>query len=487
MGPPRDADRAGQLTGIGIAYDATVRWLMARDPRLGIDDVVMPVVGECDDGFLNDARGMHVLPEHVQAALDAAATGPVDEGAVGAGVGMTCHDFKGGIGTSSRLAVAGESTFLVGVLVLTNYGGRERLTIDGVPVGREITDLMPLEHREGSCIVVLATDAPLSSRQCARLARRGALGLGQTGSYAADGSGEIIVAFTTADRVPRDATRPLPRETLPDEVMTELFEAAVDATAEAVVNSLCMAVTVEGRNGNVAYALPLDRVCEIMSRHGRPARLPVAGLVAGLGQGWWGEGKGVECSTDSFDPGWRSGRSTGARIVSCPRLSFSRRRLPCAGDVQFVVAAGGCGEASRDRERREMGAMIRASSRCIRWGREQARYFLRKIANALLTIVLVASFNFFLFRVMPGNPARLLLPKGKVSLAAIQQRAAFHLNKPMWDSSSTTGPTRRGSGSATRSPSRCRSPRSSRSASGRRSSSAASARSWRPSSAWSRA
>ncbi len=263
--------------GIGIAYDATVRWLMARDPRLGIDDVVMPVVGECDDGFLNDARGMHVLPEHVWAALDAAAAGPVDEGAVGAGVGMTCHDFKGGIGTSSRLAVAGEATFLVGVLVLTNYGGRERLTIDGVPVGREITDLMPLEHREGSCIVVLATNAPLSSRQCARLARRGALGLGQTGSYAADGSGEIIVAFTTADRVPRDATRPLPRETLPDEVMTELFAAAVDATAEAVVNSLCMAVTVEGRNGNVANALPLDRLCEIMSRYGRLARLPVGG------------------------------------------------------------------------------------------------------------------------------------------------------------------------------------------------------------------
>jgi D-aminopeptidase len=263
--------------GIGAAYDATVRWLMARDPGLGLEDSVMPVVGECDDGFLNDVRGMHVLPEHVHAAHDAAAPGPVDEGAVGAGVGMTCHDFKGGIGTSSRLAVAGEATFAVGVLLLSNHGCRERLSIDGVPVGREITDLMPLEHREGSCVVVLATDAPLSSRQCTRLARRCALGLGQTGSYAADGSGEIVVAFTTAGRVPRGVSRPLSRETLPDEVMTELFEAAVDATAEAVVNSLCMAVTVEGRNGNVAHALPLDRLCEIMTGYGRPARLPVPG------------------------------------------------------------------------------------------------------------------------------------------------------------------------------------------------------------------
>jgi len=166
---------------------------------------------------------------------------------------------------------------VVGVLVLSNFGSRERLTIDGVPVGREIADLMPLEHREGSCIVVLATNAPLSSRQCTRLARRCALGLGQTGSYAADGSGEIVVTFTTAGRVPRGATQPLPRETLPDDVMTELFAAAVDATAEAVVNSLCMAVTVEGRNGNVTYALPLDRLCEIMTGYGRPARLPVVG------------------------------------------------------------------------------------------------------------------------------------------------------------------------------------------------------------------
>jgi len=260
--------------GIGAAYDATVRWLMARDPALGIDDTVMPVVGECDDGFLNDVRGMHLLPEHVHAALDAAAPGRVDEGAVGAGVGMTCHDFKGGIGTSSRVTAAGKATFVVGVLVLSNYGVRERLTVDGVPVGREITDLMPCENREGSCIVVLATDAPLSSRQCTRLARRGALGLGQTGSYAADGSGEIVVAFTTAGRVPREAVAPVPRETLPDDVMAELFAAAVDATAEAVVNSLCMAVTVEGRNGNVAYALPLDRLCEIMTGYGRPARLP---------------------------------------------------------------------------------------------------------------------------------------------------------------------------------------------------------------------
>ena len=155
----------------------------------------MPVVGECDDGFLNDLRGMHVHEEHVRAALDAAAAGPVAEGCVGAGTGMSCYDFKGGIGTSSRVVTAHGRPFTVGVLALTNFGDRPRLTVDGVPVGRDIADLMPLEHSEGSCIVVLATDAPLSARQCERLAKRCSLGLAATGSFASDGSGEIMLAF----------------------------------------------------------------------------------------------------------------------------------------------------------------------------------------------------------------------------------------------------------------------------------------------------
>ena len=260
----------------GAVYDATVRWVLDREPRGGVEDAVMPVVGECDDGFLNDLRGMHVHEEHVRAALDGASDGPVAEGCVGAGTGMTCFDFKAGIGTSSRVVSAHGRSWTVGVLALTNFGVRHRLSVDGVPVGREITDLMPLENREGSCIVVLATDAPLSARQCERMARRCALGLAATGSYAADGSGEIMLAFSTAHRVPRAAAEPLVFASVANDHMSELFEAAVDATAESVCNSLTAATTTVGRNGNIAYALPLDRLVGVLRRAGREARLPGA-------------------------------------------------------------------------------------------------------------------------------------------------------------------------------------------------------------------
>ena len=256
---------------VGVTYDAAVRWMMGRDPRIGVEDVAMPVVGECDDSLLNDARGMHVLPEHVHAALDSASAGPVAEGCVGAGTGMVCYDFKGGIGTSSRIVRAYDAPFTLGVLALTNFGGRSRLAVDGVPVGREVTDLMPLEHNEGSCIVLCATDAPLSSRQCERLAKRCALGLAVTGSCASDSSGEIMLAFSTAARLPRTTSAPLAHVRIGDDVTGQLFEAAVDATAEAVVNSLCAAVTTDGRNRSRVFALPLDRLAEIMMRFGRPA------------------------------------------------------------------------------------------------------------------------------------------------------------------------------------------------------------------------
>lgn len=258
----------------GAVYDATLRWIMERQPMAGVEDAVMPVVGECDDGFLNDLRGMHVREEHVRAALDSAAAGPVAEGCVGAGTGMTCYDFKAGIGTSSRRVQAHGRPFTVGVLALTNFGVRHRLSVDGVPVGRDITDLMPLENREGSCIVVLATDAPLTARQCARLAGRCALGLAATGSYASDGSGEIMLAFTTAHRVPRVATEPLAITSVSNDQMSELFEAAVDATAESVCNALTAATTTVGRAGNSASALPLDRLVDSLRRAGREARLP---------------------------------------------------------------------------------------------------------------------------------------------------------------------------------------------------------------------
>ena len=256
---------------VGVAYDATVRWMMARDPQVGIEDVAMPVVGECDDSLLNDARAMHVLPEHVLAALDSAATGPVAEGCVGAGTGMICYDFKSGIGTSSRVVHIYDTPFTVGVLLLTNFGRRARLTVDGVPVGRHITDLMPLEHREGSCIAVCATDAPLSSRQCERLAKRCALGLAVTGSVASDSSGEIMLAFSTAARLARTSTAPLAHVRVGDDAIDGLFEAAVDAAAEAVVNALCAAETTTGRGQSRVFALPRDRLSDIMVRFGRPA------------------------------------------------------------------------------------------------------------------------------------------------------------------------------------------------------------------------
>jgi D-aminopeptidase len=262
---------------VGAVYDATARWMMRRDERVGIEDACMPVVGECDDSFLNDMRGMHVLPEHVWAALDGAAAGPVAEGCVGAGTGMSCMDFKGGIGTSSRLATAHGHDYVVGVLALTNFGVRHRLTVDGVPVGREIADLMPQENTEGSCIVVLATDAPLDARQCTRLAKRCGLGLANVGSYASDGSGEIMTAFSTASRVPRAGGDVAALPCIANDQLFGLFEATVDATAEAVLNSLCAAHTTVGREGHVVHALPLDRLVAAMVKYGRAASLPDAG------------------------------------------------------------------------------------------------------------------------------------------------------------------------------------------------------------------
>jgi D-aminopeptidase len=259
---------------IGTAYDAAVRWMMERDPLVGIDDAAMPVVGECDDGLLNDMRGMHVRPEHVWAALDSAAGGPVAEGCVGGGTGMVCYDFKGGIGTSSRVVTIHGRQYTVGVLLMSNFGVRHRLTVDGVPVGREIADLLPPENRQGSCIVVLATDAPLTARQCTRVAKRCALGLAVTGSYAADGSGEIMVAFSTAHRIERVTREPVSLHVVGNDNLHGLFEAAVDATAEAVLNSLFMATTTTGRGGAVAHALPLGRMVEVMGRFGHPAALP---------------------------------------------------------------------------------------------------------------------------------------------------------------------------------------------------------------------
>jgi D-aminopeptidase len=261
---------------IGRAYDATIRWRTERYGTTTSQGGDMPLVSECDDSFLNDVTTFPLADGDVFDALDGASDGGVAEGCVGAGTGMQCMDFKGGIGTASRIVAGG---FTVGVLVLTNFGERELLRIDGVPVGREITDLMPEGHEERSCVVVVATDAPMLPHQVRRLAVRAGLGLARCGSTAHNGSGELMIAFSTANRIPLETTDGLidvravldgassetPAPT------NELFAATVESVEEAVVNALFTATTTVGRDGHVLHALPLDRTLDILARHGRPA------------------------------------------------------------------------------------------------------------------------------------------------------------------------------------------------------------------------
>lgn len=256
---------------VGNVADGMIEYMVERYPALGrINDVVIPVVGECNDSTLNDPRRRFVKPWHVVDALKNATTGEVAEGAVGGGTGMCSFDFKGGIGTSSRVVPDG---YTVGVLVMSNFGDRVNLMVKGAPVGRHITDLMPEEHAEGSIIVVLATDAPLLPHQLNRLARRAALGLGRVGSFATHGSGEIVVSFSTANTIPRDMPSPVAKyRMLSDERLNPLFEATVEAVEEAVLNALFMAETMVGRNGNIVHALPIERTLNIIDEYGARGR-----------------------------------------------------------------------------------------------------------------------------------------------------------------------------------------------------------------------
>ena len=262
---------------IGIVYHATARYLCAQDERIGRTDVTLPVVGECDDSYLNDAAGFHVREEHVIQALENAKEGFVTEGTVGSATGLHCFDFKGGIGTSSRQLPDQFGSYTVGVLVNTNFGNRHNLTIAGVPVGREIQDLMPTDKgpvkpAEGSCIVIVATDAPLHPLGLQRLARRAGLGLARTGSTAHNGSGEIFLTFTTGVRIPRQLSetqihiRLVPESS---QALDLLFDATVEATEEAVLNALFRATTVSGIVGHTLYELPIERTQDILHKYGR--------------------------------------------------------------------------------------------------------------------------------------------------------------------------------------------------------------------------
>jgi D-aminopeptidase len=254
---------------VGDVYSGLIRWMQNKYPNIGTEeDTYLPIVGECDDSPLNDIRGMHVKSAHVISALDGASAGPVPEGSVGAGTGMTCYEFKGGIGTSSRVVKIGDKEFTVGVLVNCNHGGRDQLKILGAPIGQHLEEELATKHVEGSITIIVATDAPLSSRQLDRVAKRAAMGLALTGATANHASGDFVVAFSNGRLVPRTSGDTLTLPELSDDNITEFFVATVEATEEAVLNSLCAADTLAGRDGNVSPALPLDRVRELLKQYG---------------------------------------------------------------------------------------------------------------------------------------------------------------------------------------------------------------------------
>jgi len=263
---------------VGIVYHAVQRYMCQQDPDLGTLELVIPLVCECDDSFLNDSRAFHIREEHVFAALDKANDGIVEEGCVGAGTGMQCFQFKGGIGSASRRLDQRQGGFTVGVLVQTNLGERSLLTIDGVPVGRHITDRMPEGQlpdywgeggNGGSCIVVVATDAPLSNHQVSKLAKRAALGLARVGSIGANCSGELMFAFTNANRVRASGTLSNSIEVINDRRIDALYQAVMEATEESVVNALFKAHTVVGRDGNTLHAIPIEQTLELLHKYGR--------------------------------------------------------------------------------------------------------------------------------------------------------------------------------------------------------------------------
>jgi D-aminopeptidase len=266
---------------VGVVHDALIRSEVRERPRQLFWGI--PVVGETWDGVLNDINGFHVTPEHVFAALDQASDGPVSEGNVGGGTGMICHGFKGGIGTSSRVLPGSEGGFTVGVLVQANHGGRERLRVNGAPVGQRIPAsevLVPEAPEErpvqgaGSIIAIVATDAPASSTQLTRLAQRVGLGIARVGGVGEHTSGDIFLAFSTANRgipsVSYGAETPVsvPVELLLDTFITFLFNAVVEATEEAILNALLSAETMTGRDNIVAHALDSQRLRSILEEFG---------------------------------------------------------------------------------------------------------------------------------------------------------------------------------------------------------------------------
>lgn len=273
---------------VGIVHDAVIAWVVRQGKEFSWS---LPVVAETWDGGINDINGFHVTRDHTLAAIDNAKSGPVAEGNVGGGTGMTCHQFKGGTGTSSRRIQVLARSYTVGVLVQCNYGGRPRFAVAGVPVGLEIPDLLPCYAKltdgttprepaceagrgedagdQGSIIVVVATDAPLLPHQLKRVVKRSALGIGRMGGIGGDSSGDIFIAFSTANPGASAEDRIVTVEAIPNDVINPIFEATIDATSEAILNAMLAAETMTGVNGRRVYALPHDRLMAALKKYGR--------------------------------------------------------------------------------------------------------------------------------------------------------------------------------------------------------------------------
>lgn len=245
---------------VGIVSDGIIEYMTQRYPELGeTEDIVLPIVAECDDSFLNNPRGRHVKQEHVLSAIRKATSGKVEEGSVGSGTGMSCFEFKGGIGTSSRVIL---EQYTIGTLVMTNFGKRRDFLLNGAAVGEQLLENMPKSHvPEGSIIIVIGTNAPLLPHQLGRLAKRAALGLGKVGSKAYHGSGEISLAFSTGNHLKRgEDSEVLNLNMLNDQFLNDLFEAAIECVEEAILNAIFKAKTVSGRNGNILYEIPIAKI-----------------------------------------------------------------------------------------------------------------------------------------------------------------------------------------------------------------------------------
>ena len=252
---------------VGAVHDGVVRHTIKHYPD---DHVILPIVAECYDGGLNDISGLHVTADHTIQAIEKAKSGWVAEGCVGGGTGMRCYGFKAGIGTASRILPEKQGGYTVGVLVNSNGGRRHQLRIDGVPVGQEMTDSKIKSYRDGSFIVVVATDAPLVHRQLMQLAKRAAHGLARTGTPSTVSSGEFVIAFSTANVIPlRPENGTFALNILADYQLDGLYQAVVETTEEAIVNSMTTAVTTTGRKGRIIKAIPLDHLQAVMKKYGR--------------------------------------------------------------------------------------------------------------------------------------------------------------------------------------------------------------------------